>query len=138
MGTGGTDKSNLPDERSSKRKGKREDKRRQEVCSLTCYTCLNESSNSKCLTPTNCSDSDTYCRTSVQRAGFGALSYVSITKACASFCTESNVNSAFVGYSVSCCRADLCNVSGATSEKTSFLVLLASAGFIVTLLRAGL
>ncbi|XP_029442403.1 lymphocyte antigen 6E-like isoform X1 [Rhinatrema bivittatum] len=108
------------------------------VCSLTCYTCLNESSNSKCLTPTNCSDSDTYCRTSVQRAGFGALSYVSITKACASFCTESNVNSAFVGYSVSCCRADLCNVSGATSEKTSFLVLLASAGFIVTLLRAGL
>uniref|UniRef100_A0A803JYD1 Snake toxin/toxin-like domain-containing protein n=1 Tax=Xenopus tropicalis TaxID=8364 RepID=A0A803JYD1_XENTR len=35
------------------------------LASYTCYTCPVVISNANCLTPTNCSESDTYCMTSV-------------------------------------------------------------------------
>ncbi|XP_030046085.1 lymphocyte antigen 6E [Microcaecilia unicolor] len=109
----------------------------QTVHSLRCYTCKSETSNSKCQTPENCTDS-TYCMTSVIYGGVGSLSVGVISKDCAKSCTPSNVNAYVGGSSTSCCKTDLCNISGATSVKISYLALVASVGFICSLLLAGL
>ncbi|XP_069477849.1 lymphocyte antigen 6E-like [Ambystoma mexicanum] len=102
--------------------------------SLRCYTCISETSNSQCMTATNCTSGETNCKTDVINYAVG----MSITKSCASTCTETDVSVAGVGYKTACCSTDLCNTSGATGVKISYVVLAATVGFIGLLQRGGL
>ncbi|XP_075437591.1 lymphocyte antigen 6E-like [Ascaphus truei] len=103
--------------------------------SLSCYTCTSQSSNANCMTATNCTASDTSCMTSVVGAGVAGVSFSSITKTCTSSCTPSNFGFSVASTSVTCCSTDLCNISGATSVKTSYAALALSMGLILALLK---
>ncbi|XP_077127493.1 lymphocyte antigen 6E-like [Ranitomeya variabilis] len=105
------------------------------VYSLSCYTCNGQSSNTNCMTATNCSSASTYCMTSVVAGGIGSLSGASITKTCASVCTDTGFNAVVVSTSVSCCSTDLCNVSGVSSVRSTYTVLVAALGVLGLLLR---
>ncbi|XP_044129528.1 lymphocyte antigen 6E-like [Bufo gargarizans] len=106
------------------------------VYSLTCYTCASESSNSKCMTATNCSATDTSCMTSVVSGGIGSLSAATITKTCTAVCAETGFNAVVVSTKVSCCNTDLCNTSGTSSIKATYTVLAAALAAIGVLLRS--
>ncbi|KAM5158031.1 lymphocyte antigen 6E-like [Mantella aurantiaca] len=103
--------------------------------SLQCYTCSSQSSNTNCMTPTDCSASDTTCMTSVVAGGLGSLSGASITKSCTSVCTATGFNAVIVSTSVSCCTTNLCNVSGASSIKSTYTILAVALGFLGAVLR---
>ncbi|OCT77248.1 lymphocyte antigen 6E [Xenopus laevis] len=100
--------------------------------SLQCYTCLVATSNANCMTPTNCSSTDTSCMT-VASSAFGLTA---IMKSCKSSCSPANTNLTLVTSSVSCCSSDLCNVSGSSAVKYSFPALGLSLGFLLVLLRS--
>ncbi|XP_044130519.1 lymphocyte antigen 6E-like [Bufo gargarizans] len=106
------------------------------VYSLTCYTCASQSSNSNCMTATNCSATDTSCMTSVVSGGIGSLSIASITKTCTAVCNETGINAVVVSTKVSCCNTDLCNTSGTSSIKATYTVLAAALAAIGVLLRS--
>ncbi|XP_069477848.1 lymphocyte antigen 6E-like [Ambystoma mexicanum] len=107
----------------------------EQACSLTCYTCTSQSSNSQCMTSSNCtSPENVYCETDV----FNYLVGLSITKKCSASCAASSVTIAGVGITTTCCSTDLCNVSGATSVRISYLALAVTAGFICLLQRSRL
>ncbi|XP_078542782.1 lymphocyte antigen 6E-like [Lissotriton helveticus] len=101
------------------------------VHSLQCYTCTGASKNSDCQTVSNCTSTDTSCQTAVIKY----LVAISITKSCSSSCTASDVSVLGVGYTTTCCKDSLCNISGATSMKMSYLLLSACLGFLGLLLR---
>ncbi|XP_053321971.1 lymphocyte antigen 6E-like [Spea bombifrons] len=103
--------------------------------SLKCYTCLSESSNTNCLTETNCSNTESYCQTTVSAVSVAGISASSISKICASSCTPYSAGLSVASASVSCCSTDLCNKSGATSIKSGFTVLALSLGLVLLLLR---
>ncbi|KAE8599821.1 hypothetical protein XENTR_v10017340 [Xenopus tropicalis] len=103
--------------------------------SLTCYTCSGQSTNTNCMTATNCTASQTYCKTSVIAGGIGSLSAATITKSCESICTSVSLSAIVVSTSVSCCSTDLCNTSGAAGIKPSSIGLALSLGFVLLLLR---
>ncbi|XP_075128038.1 lymphocyte antigen 6E-like [Leptodactylus fuscus] len=105
--------------------------------SLTCYTCMTQSSNSDCLiTQTPCGSGEGYCRTSVALVSWAGISSASITKTCAAACQESS--SSFIGASasVSCCSTDLCNISGGASIKSSYAAILLALGSILIILKS--
>uniref|UniRef100_A0A803JXQ3 UPAR/Ly6 domain-containing protein n=1 Tax=Xenopus tropicalis TaxID=8364 RepID=A0A803JXQ3_XENTR len=102
---------------------------------LQCYTCGLVTSNADCLTPTNCSESDTSCMTSVAGSVYGGREYTLINKICTSNCTPSDSKTDFVESTVSCCNTDLCNVSAAPGVKYSYPALGLSLGFLLVLLR---
>ncbi|XP_072266639.1 lymphocyte antigen 6E-like [Pyxicephalus adspersus] len=103
--------------------------------SLQCYTCTSQSSNTNCMVPTNCSASDTSCMTSVVAGGIGGFTMSTITKTCEAICKESGLNAGIVSSKVSCCSTNLCNTSGASSIKSTYIILVVALGFLVTLLR---
>ncbi|KAM4704903.1 uncharacterized protein WCC33_009714 [Rhinophrynus dorsalis] len=103
--------------------------------SLKCYTCTVQSSNSNCMTATNCTAGDTYCKTSVVSAGIGSVSATTITKTCASSCTASSFGVSVASTSVACCSTDLCNTSGAYGIKSSYAALALALGFLSVLLK---
>uniref|UniRef100_A0A6I8SXG5 UPAR/Ly6 domain-containing protein n=1 Tax=Xenopus tropicalis TaxID=8364 RepID=A0A6I8SXG5_XENTR len=95
---------------------------------LQCYTCPVVISNANCLTPTNCSESDTSCMTSMETVGQNGDS----TKR---YCTPSDRKIDGSKNTVSCCNTDLCNVSAAPGVKYSYPALGLSLGFLLVLLR---
>ncbi|KAM4689305.1 lymphocyte antigen 6E-like [Discoglossus pictus] len=103
--------------------------------SLSCYTCVGQSSNANCNTVTNCSALlNNYCMTSVSSAGLAGISVTSITKTCAASCTATSGSYVVASASVSCCSTDLCNTSGAISVKSSYAMLALSVGLLLALL----
>ncbi|XP_030075599.1 lymphocyte antigen 6E [Microcaecilia unicolor] len=108
------------------------------VHSLTCFTCDNQSSNWKCLQPTKCDDSASYCMTTTTSGGIGSYTSFSMSKSCARICVPTNIDVGVAGTSVNCCQSDLCNYSSATNVKKSYLTLSVSAIFLVLLLWTGL
>ncbi|XP_056378888.1 lymphocyte antigen 6E-like [Hyla sarda] len=106
------------------------------VHSLTCYTCTSQSSNTNCMTATNCSASETSCMTSVVSGGIGSLTAATITKTCSSACVATGTNIVIFSSSVTCCSTNLCNTSGASSIKSTSTILAAALGAILVLLRS--
>ncbi|XP_040208077.1 lymphocyte antigen 6E-like [Rana temporaria] len=102
--------------------------------SLKCYTCNAQSTNTNCMTATNCSATDTNCMTSVFAGGIGSLSGASITKTCTAVCTETGFNAVVVSTKVTCCTTDLCNTSGASSIKFTYTILVVALGFLGALM----
>ncbi|OCT77253.1 hypothetical protein XELAEV_18032452mg, partial [Xenopus laevis] len=103
---------------------------------LKCYTCTSATSNSNCMTQTNCTATDTSCQTFLGSVSVLGVSATSITKTCTTSCTAGGTSFAGVTGSVSCCNTDLCNVSGANGVKYSFPALGLSLGFLLVLLRS--
>ncbi|KFV88528.1 Lymphocyte antigen 6E, partial [Struthio camelus australis] len=106
--------------------------------SLTCFTCKDASSNIQCLSTTKCSDYEKYCLTTYTSTGLGNDRSQHITKKCSAVCPSINLNIGVAGIATSCCETSLCNISGASSVKTSYTVtavgILAS---LVCVLRLG-
>ncbi|XP_040288798.1 ly6/PLAUR domain-containing protein 2-like [Bufo bufo] len=104
------------------------------VYSLRCYTCELESSNSNCLTETNCTSSATSCLTSVGSGSAGGVSATAIIKRCAVSCTPLTTTISGVTATVTCCSTDLCNYS--TSIKSSYAAIILALGSILTVLKS--
>ncbi|XP_056378889.1 lymphocyte antigen 6E-like [Hyla sarda] len=96
------------------------------VHSLTCYTCTSQSSNTNCMTATNCSASETSCMTSVVSRRIGSLTNTTITKSCSSDCVAMGFNLSIFSVRVTCCRTNLCNTSGSSSIKSISTILAAA------------
>ncbi|NWX84462.1 LY6E protein, partial [Nothoprocta ornata] len=104
--------------------------------SLTCFTCKDATSNLQCLSTTTCSDYEKYCLTSYTSSGLGNHR---ITKKCAAICPSINLNIGVAGVATSCCETSLCNISGASSVKTSYAVIAVGALVsLVCVLRLGM
>ncbi|XP_044150706.1 lymphocyte antigen 6E-like [Bufo gargarizans] len=106
------------------------------VYSLRCYTCESQSSNSNCLTETNCTSSATSCLTTVASGSAGGVSATSIIKRCADSCTPLTTTIAGVTATATCCSTDLCNYSGSTSIKSSYAAIILALGSILTILKS--
>ncbi|XP_026517357.1 lymphocyte antigen 6E-like, partial [Terrapene carolina triunguis] len=107
--------------------------------SFWCYTCNDEPSNWNCLKGTKCADTDKYCLTIYASGGIGDKKGHRITKKCSPVCPQTNLNLGVAAISTSCCENSLCNISGASSVKTSYLVM--ATGILASLihvLRTGL
>ncbi|NWV01829.1 LY6E protein, partial [Upupa epops] len=91
--------------------------------SLSCFTCKDATSNLQCLTPATCSDHEKYCLTTYSTSGYGSDRSQRITKKCATFCPTIDLNLGIAGIATSCCESSLCNISGASSVKTSYAVI---------------
>ncbi|XP_059579678.1 lymphocyte antigen 6E-like [Alligator mississippiensis] len=107
--------------------------------SLTCYVCDKEKSNWSCLKSQTCDKEDKYCVTTHSTVGLGKDKEPRISKYCSPLCPETNLNIGIASFSASCCESFLCNLSGASSVKTSYTVM--AAGILASLLyvlRAGL
>ncbi|XP_068094556.1 lymphocyte antigen 6E-like [Hyperolius riggenbachi] len=105
---------------------------------LQCYTCTSQSSNTNCLTPTNCSSTDTTCMTSVVAGGLGSLSGATITKSCTNVCVATGVNLVIFTSGTYCCNTTLCNVNGASSVKSTYTILAGALGLLGVLLKQSL
>ncbi|XP_068091114.1 lymphocyte antigen 6E-like [Hyperolius riggenbachi] len=106
--------------------------------SLRCYTCKSQKTNTNCMTATNCSSSSSSCMTSVVGGGLGSLSGATIDKSCTDTCTETGMNIVIFNSGVSCCYTDLCNVSGASSVKSTYTILAGVLGLLGVLLKENL
>ncbi|XP_040289624.1 ly6/PLAUR domain-containing protein 2-like [Bufo bufo] len=136
------------------------------VYSLRCYTCELQSSNSKCLTETNCTSNATSCLTSVASGSVGGVSATNITKQCAVSCNPSTNTTTGGTTTVTCCSTDLCNYStsinststnstspspntstksstststkssNSTSTKSSYAAIILALGSILTILKS--
>ncbi|XP_040288602.1 lymphocyte antigen 6E-like [Bufo bufo] len=106
------------------------------VYSLQCYTCELESSNSNCLTETNCTSNATSCLTSVASGSAGGVSATAIIKRCAVSCTPLTTTISGVTATVTCCSTDLCNFSGSTSIKSSYAAIILALGSTLTILKS--
>ncbi|XP_031760364.1 lymphocyte antigen 6E-like isoform X1 [Xenopus tropicalis] len=101
------------------------------VVPLKCYTCLSAASNADCKTQTDCGPNDAYCQTVV-----GSVSgKKAIGKYCTPSCTPGSSSFAGITGTVSCCKTNLCNTSGAPGVKYSYPALGLSLGFLLVLLR---
>ncbi|XP_054841385.1 lymphocyte antigen 6E-like [Eublepharis macularius] len=84
-----------------------------QVHSLVCFTCEQQSRNWRCLKPTKCSSQDNYCLTTVTTTGLSFLTRKrKISKRCSPVCPAFHMNLGFVSYSSSCCQHFLCNLWG--------------------------
>ncbi|NWR05562.1 LY6E protein, partial [Paradoxornis webbianus] len=106
--------------------------------SLTCFTCKDATSNLHCLGTTTCADTDKYCLTTYSTAGTGSDQSQRITKKCSAFCPKFDLNIGIAGVATSCCESSLCNMSGASSVKTSSTILtLGVLASLACILRMG-
>ncbi|NXX34507.1 LY6E protein, partial [Nicator chloris] len=108
--------------------------------SLTCFTCKDATSNLHCLGTTKCSENEKFCLTAYSTAGTGECSDQSqrITKKCSAFCPSIDLNIGIAGVATSCCETSLCNISGASSVKTSSTILtLGVLASLACILRMG-
>ncbi|NWZ73638.1 LY6E protein, partial [Acrocephalus arundinaceus] len=104
--------------------------------SLTCFSCKDATSNLHCLSTTKCSDNEKYCLTSYTTTGTGECRR--ITKKCSAFCPTIDLNFGIAGVATSCCETSLCNISGASSVKTSSTLLtLGVLASLACILRMG-
>ncbi|KAM3929264.1 lymphocyte antigen 6E-like [Leptodactylus fuscus] len=104
--------------------------------SLQCYTCDLASSNSACLTVTNCSSNETYCLTSVGSGSFAGVSSTSILKRCETSCAPTTLTIAGVTATVTCCSSNLCNYSGGAIIRSSYAAILLALGSVLTILKS--
>uniref|UniRef100_A0A8D0BUW5 UPAR/Ly6 domain-containing protein n=1 Tax=Salvator merianae TaxID=96440 RepID=A0A8D0BUW5_SALMN len=86
---------------------------------LWCYRCENEPSNWNCVRSAKCAESEKFCTTIVTTTGLGKDSDYRVSKRCVPTCTENFVDTGRGSVSTKCCESSLCNISGATSVKTS-------------------
>ncbi|KYO45280.1 lymphocyte antigen 6E [Alligator mississippiensis] len=91
--------------------------------SLHCYVCSEEPSNLNCLASKKCASHEKYCMTTFVSGGLRNEKDFRISKKCSEDCSKSNVNLGLSAISTNCCDTWLCNVSGASSVKTSFAVM---------------
>ncbi|NXQ35037.1 LY6E protein, partial [Alaudala cheleensis] len=108
--------------------------------SLTCFSCKDATSNIHCLSTTKCSENEKYCLTTYSTAGTGECSDKSqrITKKCSAYCPTIDLNIGIAGVATSCCESSLCNISGASSVKTSSTILaLGLLASLACILRMG-
>ncbi|XP_065485493.1 lymphocyte antigen 6E-like [Caloenas nicobarica] len=106
--------------------------------SLMCFTCKDATSNVHCLSPTTCSDHEKYCVTTYSTMGFSNDRNQRITKKCSAFCPTIDLNIGIAGVASSCCETSLCNVSGASSVKTSYtMITLGILASLACILRLG-
>ncbi|OXB60944.1 hypothetical protein ASZ78_001522 [Callipepla squamata] len=62
----------------------------------------------------------------------------SITKKCAAFCPTIDLNIGIAGVATSCCQTSLCNISGASSVKTSYtMIAVGVLASLACILRLG-
>ncbi|XP_067386113.1 lymphocyte antigen 6E-like [Emydura macquarii macquarii] len=111
----------------------------EQASSLSCFTCTDEPSDWNCLRSKVCAESDKFCLTIYASGGIGNNSGKRITKKCSPVCPKANMDIGLEAISSSCCEHSLCNVSGASSVKTSFVVM--ATGILASLtyvLRTGL
>uniref|UniRef100_A0A452H3Z6 UPAR/Ly6 domain-containing protein n=1 Tax=Gopherus agassizii TaxID=38772 RepID=A0A452H3Z6_9SAUR len=101
--------------------------------SLVCFTCKDASSNWGCLASTIFASGENYCVTTY----LGSRNE-SISKGCASVCPSSGINIGIASASVFCCSSFLCNTSGASSVKVTYLVLAMAILATFIYIRAGL
>ncbi|NXO63412.1 LY6E protein, partial [Phainopepla nitens] len=103
--------------------------------SLTCFSCKDATSNIHCLGTTTCSEKEKYCLTTYSTSGMGDQR---ITKKCSAFCPTIDLNIGIAGVATSCCETSLCNISGASSVKTSSTILtLGVLASLACILRMG-
>ncbi|NWH66591.1 LY6E protein, partial [Geococcyx californianus] len=106
--------------------------------SLTCFSCKDASSNLQCLSTTTCSDHEKYCLTTYSTTGFGGDHSWRITKTCSAFCPSIDLNIGIAGIGTTCCQTSLCNISGASSVKTSYtMIALGALASLACILRLG-
>ncbi|NXV01054.1 LY6E protein, partial [Cettia cetti] len=108
--------------------------------SLTCFSCKDATSNLHCLSTTKCSGNEKYCLTTYSSSGTGEWNDQSqrITKKCSAFCPTIDLNIGIAGVATSCCETSLCNISGASSVKTSSTILtLGVLASLACILRMG-
>uniref|UniRef100_A0A8C5F063 UPAR/Ly6 domain-containing protein n=1 Tax=Gopherus evgoodei TaxID=1825980 RepID=A0A8C5F063_9SAUR len=105
--------------------------------SLVCFTCKDASSNWGCLASTIFASGENYCVTTYLGAGIGKFGH-SISKGCASVCPSGGINIGIASASVFCCSSFLCNTSGASSVKVTYLVLAMAILATFIYIRAGL
>uniref|UniRef100_A0A6I8RFS5 UPAR/Ly6 domain-containing protein n=1 Tax=Xenopus tropicalis TaxID=8364 RepID=A0A6I8RFS5_XENTR len=98
---------------------------------LKCYTCTSAPTNAECLTLTTCRSYDAYCETVVSSSS----GVTTITKSCTPSCTPGSSSIARASGTISCCKTDLCNISGATGVKYSYPALGLPLGSLLVLLR---
>ncbi|NXD80299.1 LY6E protein, partial [Halcyon senegalensis] len=93
--------------------------------SLTCFTCKDASSNLHCLSTATCSDHEKYCLTTYSTTGIGKCNDRNqrINKKCSAYCPTIDLNIGIAGVATSCCETSLCNISGASSVKTSYAMI---------------
>ncbi|NXW94970.1 LY6E protein, partial [Alopecoenas beccarii] len=108
--------------------------------SLMCFTCKDATSNAHCLSPTTCADHEEYCVTTYSTMGYSKCNDRNqrITKKCSAFCPTIDLNIGIAGVASSCCETSLCNVSGASSVKTSYtMITLGILASLACILRLG-
>ncbi|XP_060098901.1 lymphocyte antigen 6E-like [Heteronotia binoei] len=95
----------------------------QGALSLVCWWCDGADSNWGCWRWQWCSDSDNYCATTYIGGGIGRYSSQSISKGCVPVCPQGGVDIGLAAASINCCSSSLCNISGASSVKSNYLIL---------------
>ncbi|NXG69156.1 LY6E protein, partial [Baryphthengus martii] len=108
--------------------------------SLTCFTCKDAASNLHCLSTTTCSQNEKYCLTTYSTTGYGKCNDRNqrITKKCSAYCPTIDLNIGIAGVATSCCETSLCNISGASSVKTSYaMIALGILASLTCILRLG-
>ncbi|XP_065607820.1 lymphocyte antigen 6E-like [Cyrtonyx montezumae] len=106
--------------------------------SLRCFSCKDATSNVQCLGTTSCADHEKYCLTTYSTKGLGDDRQQSITKKCAAFCPTIDLNIGIAGVATSCCQTSLCNISGASSVKTSYtMIAVGVLASLACILRLG-
>ncbi|XP_073532946.1 lymphocyte antigen 6E-like [Phyllobates terribilis] len=106
------------------------------VYSLNCYTCSLQTSNNNCKTSTTCGSGAAYCQTIVGSASSGGISTTVISKTCETTCTAGSYSVSGATATTSCCSTDLCNVSGGTSIKSSYVAIILALGSLLTILKS--
>ncbi|NXS52817.1 LY6E protein, partial [Brachypteracias leptosomus] len=108
--------------------------------SLRCFTCEDASSNLHCLGTTTCSENEKYCLTTYSSTGLGECDdrKQRINKKCSAYCPTIDLNIGIAGVATSCCETSLCNISGASSIKTSStMIALGVLASLACILRLG-
>ncbi|KAM4688269.1 prostate stem cell antigen-like [Discoglossus pictus] len=113
--------------------------------SLQCYTCAGGVLDSECQEISNCSSSQSHCRTNVIKF----LSFTMVNKFCSDDCSSSiNVSNSLISDRDFCCQSNLCNnrtvrdlLNSGNSQRgltNSIVLLLAMCVFVSAALAMGI
>ncbi|XP_074844144.1 ly6/PLAUR domain-containing protein 2-like [Carettochelys insculpta] len=111
-----------------------------EAHALQCYTCVEPTSASHCLTITNCSKDFTMCKTMLYSLEevYPFVGDSVVVRECAQKCIPSDVDEIGSTRPTFCCTTELCNLDGVVRIETSYALMGVSATFLCLLLRTGL